>query len=352
MTDNELNIRVEQLRAAFEKETGRSFTHFFCPILHSDEPEKLCKGHIIPKAFGTCNIWVPQRADIDNFYGSVAEADFIAAVQDRSKTPFEKWVDPTLRKRHRPCIEFGGVRLPHYFPNEHVGAPGHTSVQVVGNNGETICNVVVKMSPQAMKSLPGNTLTIAVERDYRPALVASLLKAAHLTLFRMLGYNHVFSPDGEQLAHILRTFFVTHRETPRNQLQEPIAAHFRRYSDMISPMMVKDASVLQGTVTDNRVLGCIGGSEGIFAIGVVVKAGSDMFCVFLPSSDGKTLDTYFGFLKDPPPSIAVRLLEYCPADGKEEARWITAPGEPLRIPLPNTLPKHDEGRGRPATARI
>jgi hypothetical protein len=94
-----LNARVDKLREDFQAETGQPFKHFFCPILHVDEPVPLCEGHIINKAFGTCNAWVPQRQDVDNFFGSMVEADFISAVQDRSKPAFQKWIDPKLNRR-------------------------------------------------------------------------------------------------------------------------------------------------------------------------------------------------------------------------------------------------------------
>jgi hypothetical protein len=46
-------------------------------------------------------------------------------------------------------------------------------------------------------------------------------------------------------------------------------------------MVIQDQTMLQGTIVDNRVLACIGGSEGMFALGVIVKAASDEFCVYL-----------------------------------------------------------------------
>ena len=98
---------------------GSPFRHFFCPILRTDEPGELCKGHVIPEAFGTSNAWVPQRTDVDNFFGTVAEADFIAAVEDRDKTAFEKWLNPKLNKRHRPRLKAKGVEL---APLLHSGA--------------------------------------------------------------------------------------------------------------------------------------------------------------------------------------------------------------------------------------
>lgn len=103
-------------------------------------------------------------------------------------------------------------------------------------------------------------------------------------------------------------------------------------------MILKNPPVLGGTVADNRLLAVIGGTEGIFATGVLVPVTpDDAFCVWLPSGHGKTIDTYLGFLKEPPPSIAVKLIQYCPADGDEGPHWATSDEEPIRLDMPEKL---------------
>src|SRR5437016_1764769 len=102
MATDDLTASLEHLRSDFQAENGSAFKHFFCPFLHIDEPAELCRAHVINEIFGTCNAWVPQRKDFDGFYGSRVEADFISAIQDRSKSPLEKWIDPALNRLHRP----------------------------------------------------------------------------------------------------------------------------------------------------------------------------------------------------------------------------------------------------------
>ncbi len=103
-------------------------------------------------------------------------------------------------------------------------------------------------------------------------------------------------------------------------------------------MILKNPSVLAGTAIDNRLLAAIGGTEGMFATGVLIPASpDDAFCVWLPSCHGRTIDTYFSFLKEPPPSIAVRMIRFCPADGEREAHWSTPNEEPIRLDLPDKL---------------
>jgi hypothetical protein len=339
MVDEQLRRRVDSLRDDFQAETGQPFRHFFCPLLHTDEDVELCKGHVIPDAFKTYGAWVPQRADIDNFYGSATEADFQAVLQDRGKTPFEKWFDPTLRKRHRPHLEFGGRRLEHYFPRDRHHVQGQTRLHIVSSSGEAEGEVVIKAPPEEVKTLHGQELRVVVTRDCRPAVTASLLKAAHLTMFHLLGYSHALSPTGRYLASMLKEIFANHRDTPRSKLREPMADHFRNAACMITPMLIKDTSLMRGTVLDRRLLACVGATEGVFAIGVIVPAGTDTFCVFIPSDHGKTIDTYFGFLAEPPSSIAVKLLQFQAAEAGRPARWTTSRDEPFRMPLVDQLPR-------------
>jgi len=152
------------------------------------------------------------------------------------------------------------------------------------------------------------------------------------------GSPHVFSTAGLYLAGILREFFDKFRHTKKRSLSGELAAAFRPHASLISPMILKNPSVLAGTAIDNRLLAAIGGTEGMFATGVLIPASpDDAFCVWLPSCHGRTIDTYFSFLKEPPPSIAVRMIRFCPADGEREAHWSTPNEEPIRLDLPDKL---------------
>lgn len=337
MSSERLRHRIEQLRTSYQNARGATFSHFVCPILRTDENVPLCEGHVIPAAFGACNTWVPQRKDVDNFYGSVAEADFIGVVQHRLKTPFEKWIDPSLRKHYRPKMKVGEKNISCYFPMGAMTLAGQTPGKVIVE-GKAIADLVIKESPEAVKALDGQELRIVIDQDYRPAVVASILKAAHLTLFHLLGYGHVFSADGMYLADILGDFFVSNHKTDKKDLEDEMANYFLPYMRMIAPMLIRDSSVLRGTVFDNRVIGCIGGSQGLFACGVIIPAGDDRFCVFLPSGHAQTIDTYLSFLNDPPSSFGAKLFEFCPAEAQHESYWKTGNDDPMRIPLPDRLP--------------
>jgi hypothetical protein len=266
------------------------------------------------------------------------EADFINVVQNRSKTPFDIWINSKLRRQYRPKLAMGDIPIDYYFPRDATQVPEHSRGWLVAN-GKQIAELVIKESPDALRNLSGQEMRVVLDVDLRPAVVASVLKAAHLSMFHLLGYRHVFSAGGLHLADTLKDFFLASRGRAKKDVVKDLETAFMPLSRLISPMLIKDASILNGTVFDNRVIGCIGGSQGLFAIGVIVPAAGDRFCVFLPSGCGHTIDTYLGFLNDPPPFFHAKVFEYCPSDGANAAYWKTSKDDPIRIPMPEKLPE-------------
>src|ERR1700678_2445467 len=114
MSAENLKRRIEVLQEDFKAERGTRFQHFFCPILHTDEPGDVIEGHIIPEALGG-TAWVPQRKDVDNFYGWVAEADFIGIAQDRPKGLMHMLRDPVANRRHKPRLETASGETIHSY---------------------------------------------------------------------------------------------------------------------------------------------------------------------------------------------------------------------------------------------
>lgn len=327
-----LRERLTVFNADFERQTGEPFRHFFCPILRVDEDAALCMGHVIPKSLGG-TLWVPQRSDVDNFFGYVAEADFSFAVSDRNAGVTDMFLDPILRKRHSPKLEYMGQGIEYYFPKEFKDIEGHTPVHIAGADGTMQKAFVVKMSKEQFLELCEKDVTLKVERDYVAAVAASVLKAAHLTLFQMMRYEHVFSVPGLYLADILREFVLAHRGKPRKELDGELRKSFGPHSSMVLPVTMLDESVLRGTLNDHRMLACFGATTGIFAVGVIVKVATDMFCVFLPTDQGKAIDTYFSFLKNPPSSILVKVLQFRKCNDTGDSQWETDSGPPVRIGL-------------------
>lgn len=327
-----LAFRVEELQADFCKVTGKRFKHFFCPILLTDEPGELCKGHVIPEAFG--NAWVPQRRDVDHFYGSATEADCIGFLQDKGTDVMANWHKPSIQKRFKPRLEIEGKPIEYYFTQKPVAVPGQTFAQFVDKDGTKLANLMLKLPPEHVIALADRDLQLVVERDLMPAFIGSILKAAHLSMFVMLGYEYVFTSTGLYIADILRRFYFEGKDDNGRTKREAANEYFMPFRPMVFPMEGDAATEFAGTVNDNRGVMCIGMSDRPFAIGVVVKM-SETFCALFPPDRSTTLETYLGFLKLPPGSIRLRNFSFRPNDGTEGYTWELS--QDYRVALPHVV---------------
>jgi hypothetical protein len=103
--------------------------------------------------------------------------------------------------------------------------------------------------------------------------------------------------------------------------------------NMVVPLM-EVGERLKGTVTDGRLLSVFGSSGNIYAMGVIVNAGKDTFCVFVPGMES-AIDTYFGFLRERPKSIAVKVTQWVQATASEKA-WAGSDSKYMKLICPRT----------------
>lgn len=339
--DSSLEQRIEELRQDYARETGKPFKHFFCPILRVDESADMQRGHIVPESVGG-RIWVPQRCDVDSFYGRAVEADFAAASSYRDYTLFEVLASSKLRQLYRPKIEAEGEVVGHYVKEESAAvSEQHTEARVLNDDGTTVCNLVIKLSSADLAKLEGKSVQLLVECDYGPVAIATAIKAAHLTLFRLMGYKYVMSPSGLYLSDILRSFFLAHRDTSQRDIGNPLAKHFEPHASMVAPVRLVDPLLIQGTISDNRVITSWDSNDRPFSIGVVIPAKPEMLTVFAPGNNA-TIDTYFSFLKNPPSSLNVTITEAVPETAEKEDHWSILRRD--RIKLGQELPIADDQR--------
>ena len=95
--------RLEQLRAEYESVSGRPWRFFYCPILHRDEETELCAGHVVNQALRDADrSWTVQRKDVDNYYGTLFEGDFLALEQKVDLQVDEILADRKLSRQFKP----------------------------------------------------------------------------------------------------------------------------------------------------------------------------------------------------------------------------------------------------------
>ena len=169
---------LPRLQASYLEKTSSRFNHFFCPFMHSDERVELCMGHVIPKSYANCSrAQVAQRKDVDNFYGTVAEADLGMLLETRGRTLPELILDKKLQMEMRPRIVVEGNEV-KYYPDRGGKDPNHTRVLLESAaDGRTI-DLVFKKSPNEMLLSLNKNWGVVVERDCRLTGMVTMVKAA------------------------------------------------------------------------------------------------------------------------------------------------------------------------------
>ena len=180
-----INIQQQDARcASLEKEIrklgARSLCRkFYCPILYCEEEAQLCKGHVMPHSLGSGLGWVVQRADVDNFFGSVAEERFVHGVRLRSMEAEEKRdyvVGRNLGRLFRASVtDHQGRTQPakYHFLNKNAGI-----LRLDTRNVKNPVNIQA-----GMKNL-GLYLKIV---DVQAETILALMHALHLGLFKKAG---------------------------------------------------------------------------------------------------------------------------------------------------------------------
>jgi hypothetical protein len=334
---DDLEMALARCRADYTAASGRPCEHFYCPILMKDEKAEMMRGHVINDALESSNEWVPQRKDVDGFFGSVVEPEFIQIIQDRGRDPFEIWFDKDLRKKHRPKLMIAGESIGHYSPNSSQQAvPGHTPILVTDSKENPICKLALKVPPNRLVDASEGQIELVVERHYRAPVIAALLKSAHLTLFKIFGYEYVLPATGPLPADILQQFYNKHGGK-HGVSEEEVEHYFLPFESMMAPLVVENDAWFRGTIEDNMFLTLLTGRNDVFALGVIVRAGADRFCVFLPTDCGKTVNTYFSFLNEPPVSVRAKATRFRPPKGGNTGAW-EADANDIWIPMRQKMP--------------
>jgi hypothetical protein len=184
-----LKRKLDKLRCDYEAVTGTPFSHFYCPILMQDDNTDLCEAHIVNKAFAeSARSTTVQRTDVDNFYGRLFEADF-EKTQYWKTPPNQIVVDSTLSNKLRPEIVLGGEVVEHFLARGPV--PDHFTEAIADG-----VRLGLKIRPRDAMTAISKGCEMRIGQDARLPALVSLLKAAHLTLFDLLGYRYALSQGG------------------------------------------------------------------------------------------------------------------------------------------------------------
>lgn len=324
-----VKAELERLRSDYASTVGKPFAHFYCPVLFRDEETRLCRAHIINQAFpGSVRECTVQRADVDSFYGSRFEADFLD-IRSRGKSPTEILQDSSLSKRFNARIYLDDNPVEHFALSK--SGPGEfTSVQIGDAPGRPFG---LKMHPIEALAAEGGRWEVEVSRDLRVPMLVTAIKAAHLSLFKLLGYRYALTATGWFIGReILGEFFLRNRGLPKREV--PARAHefFRRYVHMVRPV-VSNTEDLRGTVSDRVLLMCAGTSGLPWASVVFVRTGDLVHAVMVPNlAHPDQVSTSLGFLDNGHSSIRVAAARF------EGDRWdVERESRPMSWPKDGVL---------------
>lgn len=336
---DELSERVSRLNERYRIVTGKTVENFFCPILLKDIPGELCRGHVIPANLRISGTWVPQRADVDSFFGRTTEAVFGTAMNHAEKSPTEIWLNKDANQIFKPQLKHKDELIEHFFVPADAKikiSERHCLGDFLNGDGETISRFVIKKTKQELRALCGEPLEVVLESDLSPQVAASIIKAAHLTLFYLSDYNFALSPGGRFLSSVLSRFYEDAQHLPNADIQGILKKRFSsRECSMIFPMQRRSGERLAGSLTSKVIIACLAANRSIFAFGVLVETPSQTFCVFIPGEDGDLIDTYFSFISEPAPSIQAKFLQLQYSDSP---RWNIDLTPPQTIPLVQLRP--------------
>jgi hypothetical protein len=283
MSDEGIEGQLAELRRDYQQEEGQPFRHFYCPILHRDEQTELCEGHVVnQKLPASSRLWVVQRKDVDGFYGRIFETDVVAMIQSRERTFTDALFDKDLRRKLNPQITADGEEVPIYYPGRRDRVPPYYSPLTVEGDRGTI-HMGVRLTPDEMAELSLRNLQIEMKLDCRTAGVVSMIKAAHLTMFRLLRYGYALSGAGIDVGRFtLGQFYLENQGRRDREVRAAAPDFFRRYVNAVRPVQYAGQTPPRGTVEDRRLGVCFGSSGRPFAFIVFVRTADWLHAVLLP----------------------------------------------------------------------
>jgi hypothetical protein len=226
-----------------------------------------------------------------------------------------------------------GKECDHY-PDKGHHAPDQTRMILETPSGKEV-KLILKMQPADLQAAASKKWGIAIEGDYRLQAVVSMIKAAYLTLFSMLGYRYALSAAGLEVGYyLLGRFYLENCEKEPDEVRQEAVRYFSPYVHMLRPMHGAEENLPQGTIEDNRLAVCYSMTDKPFAAVICVRTDTARHAVLMPLfEDTESAVLYWEFLRGDSENLFVH---DCQLDG-ENQRWLQ---RPEKVPL--TWPKKSD----------
>jgi len=293
-----LKAKLAHLGESYRDKTGQDFAHFFCPILFKDEETELCRAHVVNEALpGLPRPWTVQRKDVDGFYGSAFEPGLVDVEKlSQPRSAFDILNDRALSKRMSRRILLNEQSVE--FLHDRRGIPnGFTRVSVDGKELDTPFGL--RMHPIDVIASSSESWQLEYSVDLRIEMVVSVIKAAHLSLFHLLGYRYALMPSGRYVGgDILGKFFQQNRGKRKRDVLKNAHPFFREFRNMVRPLIACPFPC-EGTISDSNFLVCVGSSGCRWGLIVLVRTGAITHAAMMPLFETPDeISTYLDFMRN------------------------------------------------------
>jgi hypothetical protein len=143
------------------------------------------------------------------------------------------------------------------------------------------------------------------------------MKAAHLTMFEIVGYQYALSPAGYFIgSDILGKFFLQNCGRAKSIVLNNAYPFFKEFAHMVRPIEHMDLD-FQGTVTDKTLLVCSSKNGNYWAFIVFIKISNSFHAVMVPVFDRpETVAMFLDFLKNDLTELEVNYCKF------ERGQWL------------------------------
>jgi hypothetical protein len=187
-------------------------------------------------------------------------------------------MDPSLATHLRPKFIVNGRTVEHYIPKGPVPRD-YTLFVIDGKSGPI--KYALKITPTEVQTLANANWQVHVEKDLRISAIVSVLKAAHLTMFYMLGYRYALTPGGHFLGKtVLGNFFNDNVSRPRKDAVANAVTYFREFAHLVRPV-IRAPETIAGTAVDRLLYMCKSG-ETVWALLVLVRTSHLLHAALVP----------------------------------------------------------------------
>ncbi len=245
----------------------------------------------------TSRRWTVQRQDVDGFYGAFFESEFVDVLYHEDPSLEKVLADRKRAKRFKPKIFINDKLVDYYRLADKDIPKGYTRLNLQAN-GQTV-ELGLKIPPKDVLSLQSSDWSLSVSKDLRLAALVSLIKAGHLTMFDLVGYNYALSASGIFVGRdILGQFFRDNHKKRKHKIHENGLAFFQEFVNIVRPVQTTSLE-LKGTVTDGLMLICGWEQRLPWAFLIFVRVSTMLNAVLIPIlENADAVAKYVGFLQN------------------------------------------------------